>query len=156
MANNGEHEVGSDGAIRRATAADADAIASLAKAFHAEDRHPLTALGVSALIAMLHDAELGRILALTANKCICGYGALCFGYSVEYGGRDAFIDDIYVAPELRGRGYGTRLFAALEAEARAAGCRALHLEIMPGNRAEQWYRRLGYGDRASLLLSKRI
>ncbi|MCZ7658080.1 MAG: GNAT family N-acetyltransferase [Xanthobacteraceae bacterium] len=87
---------------------------------------------------------------------IAGYAVLCFGYTVEYGGRDAFVDDIYVAPELRGRGHGAALYAALEAAARASGCRALHLEVMPDNAMRGWYEGLGYRDRGSAMLSKRL
>lgn len=81
---------------------------------------------------------------------------LCFGYSVEYGGRDAFIDDIYVDPTLRGQGYGRALCNALEQEAQASGCHALHLEVMAGNTVTQWYRSFGYVERGSAFLSKRL
>jgi ribosomal protein S18 acetylase RimI-like enzyme len=105
---------------------------------------------------MLGSASEGRVLVLDRDGQEVGYAALCFGYSVEYGGRDAFVDDIYVAPQLRGRGHGRALYAALEAEARASGCRALHLEVMRGNPAIAWYGALGFRDRDSALLSKRL
>jgi len=144
--------------VRPARPADEAGLLACARSFHAEDGHPLSPDGEQALIAMLTPAAAseGRVLVLDRGGHILGYAVLCFGYSVEYGGRDAFVDDIYVAPELRGGGYGDQLHAALEAEARVGGCRALHLEVMPGNPMLSWYARLGYRDRGSLMLSKRL
>jgi GNAT superfamily N-acetyltransferase len=144
--------------VRPARPADEAGLLACARSFHAEDGHPLPQTGEQALVAMLSPAGAseGRILVLVRDAHILGYAVLCFGYSVEYGGRDAFVDDIYVVPELRGGGYGDQLYTALEAEARAGGCHALHLEVMPGNRMLPWYRRLGYRDRGSLMLSKRL
>ena len=36
-----------------------------------------------------------------------GYLVLTLGYSLEYGGRDAFIDEVYIRSSYRGRGIGT-------------------------------------------------
>jgi GNAT superfamily N-acetyltransferase len=37
-----------------------------------------------------------------------GYIVLAFGFSFETGGRNAFIDELYVAPEHRGKGIARR------------------------------------------------
>lgn len=128
---------------------------SCARAFHAEDGHPLSPSGEEALAALI-DSDHGRVVVLAQDEDVLGCAVPCFGYSVEYGGRDAFIDDIYVDATLRGRGYGKALYDALEQEARACGCQALHLEVMAGNTVTQWYRSLGYIDRGSAFLSKRL
>jgi ribosomal protein S18 acetylase RimI-like enzyme len=98
----------------------------------------------------------GLVLLLEVDHVVSGYGLLSFGYGIEHGGRETFLEDIYVIPEQRALGFGAILIKVLEAQARAAGCRAVHLEVMPGNRAERWYRRLGWADRGSRLLTKRI
>jgi len=143
------------GSVRRAVGVDADEVARLALAFHAEDGHPLSQKGVAALLVMLEpDFADGLVLVLQIEGAICGYGVLSFGYGIEHGGRETFIEDIYTLPGWRDQGFGSMLFEALEDSARAAGCRAIHLEVMPGNRAEHWYRRLGYRDRGSQLLTR--
>jgi ribosomal protein S18 acetylase RimI-like enzyme len=143
--------------IRRASLADSAALVRLVCDFHVEDGHPLDDQGIAALTAMLEpDSECGRVYVVEAAGVIVGYAVLCFGYTVEHGGRDAFLDDIYIAPSARRQGYGSRLYAELESDAVACRCRALHLELMPKNPMMRWYRALGYIDRGSVMLTKRM
>jgi ribosomal protein S18 acetylase RimI-like enzyme len=141
--------------VRRAGPEDAELLASMAIAFHTEDGHPLSEEGVAALCAMLEPSfNEGLVILLFAGGAACGYGVLSHAYGIENGGRETFLEDLYVAPEFRGLGYGRLLYQALEEEARAAGLHAIHLEVMGGNQAERWYRRMGYRDRGSILLTK--
>lgn len=143
--------------IRRANGADADIVAQFARAFHQEDGHPLSDVGVHALVRAL-DAGFkdALVLLLEVDDKACGYGMLSFGYGIEHGGPETFIEDLYVLPEFRAKGLGRLLIDELEKRAREAGCKAIHLEVMQGNRAEDWYRRLGWNDRNSRLLTKAI
>ncbi len=43
-----------------------------------------------------------------AEEKIIGYGMLAKGYSTEFGGDCIWIEDIFIEPEYRGRGYGTK------------------------------------------------
>lgn len=143
--------------VRLAIASDASVIADFARAFHAEDNHPLSDEGVAGLLLMLEPGFAdGVVLLLETNGVAQGYGVLSFCYGYEHGGPETFIEDIYVVPEWRSRGFGQLLLTALENEARAAGRHAIHLEVMPGNRAERWYRRQGWRSRGSELLTKPI
>jgi GNAT superfamily N-acetyltransferase len=84
-----------------------------------------------------------------------GYAVLTYGYSLEFLGRDAFVDEVYLRPAYRGRGWGRQTLRALEKSARAAGVNAIHLEAMRGNnRARRVYRQLGFSRRPSELMSK--
>jgi diamine N-acetyltransferase len=143
--------------VRRATKNDSVVIAEFARGFHAEDNHPLSDEGIAGLLRMLEpDFPEGVVLVLEIDGVAQGYGVLSFCYGYEHGGPETFVEDIYVVPQWRSRGFGQELLAALESEARAAGRRAIHLEVMPGNRAENWYRRLGWRSRGSQLLTKPI
>lgn len=142
--------------VRPATRDDLDGLLRCARAFHEEDGHPLPPEGEAAIAALLDaDSPYGRVVVLDANGEITGYAALCFGYSIEFGGRDAFVDDLYVAPALRQHGYGKRLMERLAQTAEAEGCRALHLEVFAGNSMAGWYRSLGFAPRGNLM-SKRF
>jgi ribosomal protein S18 acetylase RimI-like enzyme len=82
---------------------------------------------------------------------------LCFGWSLEWGGRDAFVDELYLEPDARGRGLGRAALRALVEEARAAGVVALHLEVDDTNTAGQaLYRSEGFSGRARQLLTRRL
>jgi ribosomal protein S18 acetylase RimI-like enzyme len=143
--------------VRRAIGTDADLLVEHTLAFNAEDGHPLSPDGVDALLRMLEpDFAEGVILVVTIDGCICGHGVLSFGYGIEHGGRETFLEEIYIVPEYRSHGLGGILMQALESGARESGCRAAHLEVTAGNRAESLYRRMGYHDRGSMLLTKKL
>lgn len=98
--------------FRLAVESDADAILEFMRAYYALDGHgfdPAKARG--ALIGLLRDLNLGRVwIILDADRldgdAAVGYVVLCFGYSLEWLGRDAFVDEFYLREEYRGRGWG--------------------------------------------------
>ncbi len=47
----------------------------------------------------INDEHLGRLWLLKLEDEAIGYLALTFGFSFEYGGRDAFIDELYLEVE---------------------------------------------------------
>ncbi len=96
------------------------------------------------------------MLKIENDHDLIGYAALCWSYSIELGGRDVFLDDFYIVPQKRGRGLGRSAMHALISIAREAGCAAFHLEVMAGNRAEAFYRSLGFKDRDSAFLTHRL
>ena len=86
-----------------------------------------------------------------------GYVVLCFGYSLEWLGRDAFVDEFYLLEEYRRRGWGRKTMEFVEQEARSAGVRTLHLEVVRQNTAAlEVYRKLGFAEHDSRLMSKWI
>ena len=84
-----------------------------------------------------------------------GYGVLCCGFSLEYGGRDAFVDEVYVRPGWRDRGIGNRLLDAMEEWCRARGVAAIHLEVDHDNPdGKRLYARRGFVDHQRHLMTK--
>lgn len=77
-----------------------------------------------------------------------GYIALCFGYSIEFGGRDAFIDEFYIVESMRGKKIGTEVLRQIKVEASKLDIKALHLEVANSNyRAKKLYESLGFESR---------
>ena len=107
---------------------------------------------------LLGESTLGRIWLVAAAGQIVGYVALCFGYSIEFAGRDAFVDEVFVEAAHRGRGIGRQVLARVTSEAAALGIRALHLEVARTNpRAQKLYAGLGFRARERFfLMSQRI
>jgi len=110
-----------------------------------------------ALARLLGDAALGRVfISEDAGRAIA-YVVLCFGYSLEFFGRDAFVDEVYVDPAYRDHGHGVHLLATVEDACRALGVRALHLEVDHENaRARNLYVRAGFVEHERHLMTKPI
>ena len=95
---------------------------------------------VRALKPLLGDSTLGRILLIRVAGEVVGYLALCWGYSIEFGGRDAFIDEFFVIEPARRQGVGRAALRAAQASAKDLGILALHLEVAHDNtRARRFY-----------------
>lgn len=140
-----------------ATVADLDALLALARAFHAEDGHALSQAGAGALAAVAAGEPLARCWLVRRAGVAVGYVVLSLGFSIEHGGRDGFIDDLYLVPAARGLGIGRALLAFAAAEAERLGIRMLHLEVEPGNeRAHRLYRRNGFAESGRRLMSRRL
>jgi GNAT superfamily N-acetyltransferase len=80
---------------------------------------------------------------------------LTFGFSFEYGGRDAFIDELYLEAAHRGKGIGGLTIDFVSEQAKVLGVKALHLEV---ERHNDWgnrlYRKKGFGGNERHLLTK--
>jgi ribosomal protein S18 acetylase RimI-like enzyme len=138
-------------------AADGATLLALARAFHAEDGHPLKTSGEEAILRVAAGEELARAWIVRRAAEPVGYLLLTLGYSVEYGGRDGFIDDLYLEPELRGQGVGRKLLAFALEQAAALGINTLHLEVEPGNtRAPRLYRAAGFEETGRRLMRRHI
>lgn len=109
----------------------------------------------AALRKFLADASLGHTWIFLHNATPVGYIVLTFGYSFEFHGRDAFIDELYIEPQYRRQGIGRRAMQFVEERAREFGVNAIHLEVDEGNdAAEELYRRVGYDDHSRYLMTK--
>ncbi|HYM75910.1 MAG TPA: GNAT family N-acetyltransferase [Candidatus Dormibacteraeota bacterium] len=147
-----------DPQFRLALESDADVLLAFMQAYYAFDGHGFDREKARvALTALLRDANLGGAWLILDGNAPVGYIVLCFGYSLEWLGRDAFVDEFYLREEYRGHGWGKKAMAFLEDAARELGVRTLHLEVMKKNNAAlHLYERLGFRGRSSTLLSKRI
>lgn len=97
----------------------------------------------------------GRIWLIYNGSELIGYVILAIGYSFEFRGHDAFIDELYIVPSHRRRGFGRQTMSFVEQEARKLSVNAIHLEVDPGNNsALELYRRTGYVDHNRFLMTK--
>lgn len=145
--------------LRRATEADLPQLVRQVRALHQLERLERTAAQrEAALRPLLCDNDRGRVYLVRVGADTVGYVALGFGYSIEFGGRDGFIDELYLAPGQRGQGIGRRVLQLLRTEAVTLGLHALHLEVGRDNeRAQRLYRAGGFELRARYcLMSARL
>jgi diamine N-acetyltransferase len=144
--------------FRVAGESDAETLVEFMRAYYACDGHAFDhEKARAALVALLRDPNLGRTWLIQDGELPAGYVVLCFGYSLEWLGRDAFVDEFYLLEKYRGRGWGRKTMEFVEQAATNAGIRTLHLEVVEQNAAAaEIYRKLGFREHPSKLLSKRI
>lgn len=110
-----------------------------------------------ALSRLMDDPSAGFVWLIHAEADVIGYLVLTLGYSLEYHGRDAFIDELFLDAPFRGRGYGKQVMALVEDQARRLNVQAIHLEVERDNtRAQALYRTAGYGEHDRFLMTKRL
>jgi GNAT superfamily N-acetyltransferase len=105
---------------------------------------------------LLHDPSLGRVWIISAGSETIGYIVMAFDYSLEYRGKGAWVDELFVRPAFRGRGIGARALEFFEEQARLLGVKVIHLEVNHGNPAIGLYRRQGFEDHQRYLMTKWI
>lgn len=151
-----EHNVDLTDCIRPARTDDVAGIVALVRDFYAEDEYPFDeARTAEAVARLVREEGLGRIWVAEPDAGLAGYIALTLGFSLEYMGRDGFVDDLYVRPEWRTKGLGTALLEALLAKARDLGVQALHLEVARDKRgAQELYRSAGFEDHDRMLMTR--
>jgi diamine N-acetyltransferase len=108
-----------------------------------------------ALRKFLADSSLGEAWIFFDGETPVAYIILTFGFSFEFHGRNAFIDELYVEPPYRRQGLGRHAMQFIAERARECGVNAIHLEVDEGNiAAEKLYRRTGYVDNSRYLMTK--
>jgi GNAT superfamily N-acetyltransferase len=132
--------------IDRATSADMDPIARLL--VEQFDEHDIQTSGEvleQAIAAILQNEGLGLFLVARDGGDVIGLAVLSFAWTLEHGGKSAWLDELYVIPEHRGRGVGRELLDRVMGEARVLGCKAIDLEVEEAHRrVEHLYQREGY------------
>jgi GNAT superfamily N-acetyltransferase len=100
---------------------------------------------VQALRGIVTRPERGRVLVARMDGVAVGFAVLPFTWTVEHGGLSAWLDELYVIPELREHGVGTKLLLGAMEVVRAEGCIALDLEVDANHaRVESLYLRYGF------------
>jgi GNAT superfamily N-acetyltransferase len=92
--------------------------------------------------------HLGVVLLARAQPGeALGLAFVNFAWTPEIGGMAGWLDELYVRPEHRGAGLGTRLLQAAIALCREQGCRAVDLQVEPSHsRAADLYARSGFQE----------
>lgn len=149
-----------DGAtLRRATPADAGAVAAQVAALLAGLGAPPAGVDAAAIGAMLGSGRLVALLAERAGDGVVGVAVLAEAAAAYAGGSFGVLTELHVAPSLRGRGTGARLVAAARREAMARGWRRLEVTTPDAGRfprTQAFYAANGFapiGPRLRVLLA---
>ena len=144
--------------FKPASPSDTEPLLALMREFNEHERIEFVERDArSALAQILSDESLGRVWLIECGSETAGYLVLTLGFSFEFKGRDAFVDELFLRAEFRGRGFGKRALEVAEGACRELGVRALHLEVERGNAAaHELYRRSGFKEHERHLKTKWI
>jgi ribosomal protein S18 acetylase RimI-like enzyme len=132
--------------IRQATIRHIDDLLPLVSAYHdfegvAQD----AGIRRKVISTLLMAPELGPVWLIYESGSLAGYIAVCLGYSIEFGGRDAFVDEFFLLEHFRGKGIGSAVLDMVIKRLKADDVKALHLEVRQSNkRAQAMYAAAGF------------
>ena len=100
---------------------------------------------LSAIDGVLADERRGILLLARHDAEAIGVAYVSFTWSLEHGGKSAWLEELYVLPQWRGRGIGGSMLDSVLEEARRRGCAAVDLEVDSAHaRASHLYARHGF------------
>lgn len=129
----------------KASSNDIPVLVDLMEEFYAEANYTLDRDWASAsFCSLLKDDSLGAVWIVFNDSEPAGHVVLTIRFSMEYGGLDAFIDDLFVRPSYRRRGVGRAALRALFDECERRNVLAVHVEVAHDNAvAQALYRSYG-------------
>src|SRR5689334_13073196 len=143
--------------LRLATIADFDVVLPRTRALNAHEGIEVPApVFEAALRRLLSDPQIGGCWLVERAGAPIGYAIATYGFDLEFGGREAFLTELWIDPPARGEGAGSAALALLEGELRQRGVFALHLQVRPENPAARLYERAGFSTSPRLLMTRRL
>jgi GNAT superfamily N-acetyltransferase len=143
--------------LRVATPADVPALLPRSRALQQHENIEISDEALeAALREMLASPDLGVVYVIEDDGTSIGYAFCSFSFDLEFGGREAWLTELYIDDDARGRGAGSFALAALEPALRALGVHAYHLQVRADNPAKRLYERAGFQVVPRLIMSKRL
>lgn len=153
---NSRSDIMADPVFEPATSDEIEILVAMMRELYAHDGLAFDeAIARRALLGVIDNETFGRVFLIRLGNEVAGYAVLTFGYSLEFHGRDAFVDELYLRDEYRGRGIGKRALQFLTEVWANEGVTSLHLEVERENTSAQAvYRKFGFEDHDRYLMTK--
>jgi len=132
--------------IRPATAADVPNILQLIRDLATYERAPneVTATEEQLIEVFFGSKPAAEVLLIFENDVPVGFAVFFHNFSTWLGRLGLYLEDLFVKPEYRGKGYGRALLVKLAAIARERGCGRMEWAVLDWNQpAIEFYKRLG-------------
>ena len=131
--------------IREITEADKEEYIKMANDFYSSDAvsHKIPEKNFDiAFEAAVGNNPFIRLYILGTNRKTAGYAAIAVTFTTEGGGNTLWLDELYIKPEYRGKGFGRALIEFLKQD---PSIKRIRLEITPENeRAKKLYESEGF------------
>ena len=133
-------------AIRPATVADVPVILELIRALATYERAPneVTATEKGLTEVLFGEKPAAEVLLAFENETAVGFAVFFHNFSTWLGRPGLYLEDLFVRPEDRGKGYGRALLIHLAKIAGERGCGRMEWAVLDWNEpAIDFYRKLG-------------
>ncbi|GAB3710652.1 hypothetical protein GCM10028861_03700 [Flavobacterium koreense] len=106
--------------------------------FYAIDNYPID-IEVSKKLfqEFISNEHLGKAWLIYSEDELVGYVILTFVFSFEYGGKIAFLDELYIKEIARGKGIGNTTIQFIKEQAKQLNVKLLYLEVENHNENAQ-------------------
>ena len=118
--------------------ADIEVITQMMQDFYAIDNYPMDVEVAKKLFQeFISNEHLGKSWLIYSESEIVGYIILTFIFSFEYGGKIAFVDELFIKETARGKGFGKEAIQFIQQEVPKLSLKLLYLEVEPHNENAQ-------------------
>ena len=117
---------------------DISIITQMTQDFYAIDNYPMDVEVAKTLFQeFITHEHLGKSWLIYSENEIVGYIILTFIFSFEYGGKIAFVDELFIKETARGKGFGKEAIQFIQQEVPKLKLKLLYLEVEPHNENAQ-------------------
>ena len=117
---------------------DISIITQMTQDFYAIDNYPMDVEVAKTLFQeFISNEHLGKSWLIYSENEIVGYIILTFIFSFEYGGKIAFVDELFIKETARGKGFGKEAIQFIQQEVPKLKLKLLYLEVEPHNENAQ-------------------
>ena len=117
---------------------DISIITKMMQDFYAIDNYPMDVEVAKTLFQeFISNEHLGKSWLIYSENEVVGYIILTFIFSFEYGGKIAFVDELFIKETARGKGFGKEAIQFIQQEVPKLSLKLLYLEVEPHNENAQ-------------------
>jgi ribosomal protein S18 acetylase RimI-like enzyme len=91
------------------------------------------------------DSAFGALCVIHVSDEPIGYFCLAYSYTLEHYGKDCFLDEMYIKPNFRNQGFGSKAMKYIQKFLTDNGFKAMHLVVYNKNQiACRYYLKNGF------------
>jgi GNAT superfamily N-acetyltransferase len=146
---------GKEATFRKATEADTGLLQEMIKDYYVFDKQKIDEATIQSSLAIaLKENPHVIIWIIEVDRKVAGYLAIVIGFTIEVGGKDGFLDELFLKSRYRGLGLGRQAVNFAIEICPSLGIRRLSLEVEQHNkRARQLYEDVGFFTHDRILMS---